>query len=278
MLLVRYRIGVLEDWLATGDSTWPCASARARGGRHRGGRETSRPDGLRHRRLFIVLTLLFLYGLLLAAPTPANRAVARVAGPTPSPPVLAGAGHDHPACGGSAAPAARGQTRTPGMAAGPRGASLPRRGTESGTPGPAWCWWDRLGFLLAKGLSTASTSTFPSTRPWPSRRPLGPRPSTSRGWSSGSSTRPRTVWTSGSPGSLRVRSSSKHHQPPDLFQAEIPVIAVGHFHGSLRLRPDPGQALVDYIAAHPGRVTAERDQAMTAGPAGRRVTPRPAPT
>lgn len=45
--------------------------------------------------------------------------------------------------------------------------------------------------------------------------------------------------------------------PPELFQANIPVIAVGHFSGSLFLSD---QILVkhssDYIAAHPGRVTA----------------------
>jgi cytochrome c-type biogenesis protein CcmE len=45
--------------------------------------------------------------------------------------------------------------------------------------------------------------------------------------------------------------------PPDLFQADIPVIAVGHFSGSTFVSD---QILVKhsstYIAAHPNRVTA----------------------
>jgi cytochrome c-type biogenesis protein CcmE len=45
--------------------------------------------------------------------------------------------------------------------------------------------------------------------------------------------------------------------PPELFQPAIPVIAVGHFSGSTFVS---NQILVkhtsDYIAAHPGRVTA----------------------
>jgi cytochrome c-type biogenesis protein CcmE len=45
--------------------------------------------------------------------------------------------------------------------------------------------------------------------------------------------------------------------PPQLFQVDIPVIAVGHFSGSTFVS---NQILVKhsstYIAAHPGRVTA----------------------
>ena len=45
--------------------------------------------------------------------------------------------------------------------------------------------------------------------------------------------------------------------PPELFQPDIPVIAVGHFSGASFVSD---QILVkhsaNYIAAHPGRVTA----------------------
>ena len=62
------------------------------------------------------------------------------------------------------------------------------------------------------------------------------------------------VVTSGS-ASVEVHNSGS---PPQLFQPDVPVIAVGHFSGPTTFVSD--QILVkhsaDYIAAHPGRVTA----------------------
>jgi cytochrome c-type biogenesis protein CcmE len=51
-----------------------------------------------------------------------------------------------------------------------------------------------------------------------------------------------------------------HGSPPQLFQADIPVVVVGHFTSATSLDFDGSQIMVKhtatYIAAHPGRVKA----------------------
>ena len=71
-----------------------------------------------------------------------------------------------------------------------------------------------------------------------------------------------------SKGASFVLSGAKHRQvyvdahgsPPQLFQADIPVVVVGHFTSSTSLDFDGSQIMVKhtatYIAAHPGRVKA----------------------
>ena len=53
---------------------------------------------------------------------------------------------------------------------------------------------------------------------------------------------------------------SAHGSPPELFQANIPVVVVGHFTSRTSLDFDGSQIMVKhtatYIAAHPGRVKA----------------------
>jgi cytochrome c-type biogenesis protein CcmE len=53
---------------------------------------------------------------------------------------------------------------------------------------------------------------------------------------------------------------ASHGSPPQLFQANIPVVVVGHFVSSTSMHFDGSQIMVkhtaNYIAAHPSRVKA----------------------
>jgi cytochrome c-type biogenesis protein CcmE len=115
-----------------------------------------------------------------------------------------------------------------------------------------------LVFLLAKGLGSALNFYLPADQALAQRAQLGNqtinlegvvKPGTVHGTSGGVD----FVVTSGN-ASVQVDNSTS---PPQLFQPNIPVIAVGHFHGSTFVSD---QILVkhssNYIAAHPGRVTA----------------------
>ena len=212
----------------------------------------------------IVLSILFLYGVQLvwrrrrltraAARVADGQRRGRTAGDRPmttAPPVGAAS---RPVPSGPDA-GADGRTRShPGVAP-PTGA---RPATGSGIPSSAWSWSAALVFLLAKGLALRSTSICPPTRPWPRGPPSATRPSTSKGWSSPvRSIPPRTAWTSWSPSGATRLQVENTGSPPQLFQTNIPVIAVGHFSGTVFVSD---QILVkhssSYIAAHPGRVTA----------------------
>jgi cytochrome c-type biogenesis protein CcmE len=115
-----------------------------------------------------------------------------------------------------------------------------------------------LVFLLAKGLGSALNFYLPADQALAQRAKLGTqtfnlegvvKPGTVHDASGGVN----FVVTSGS-ASVQVDNSTS---PPQLFQPNIPVIAVGHFHGTTFVSD---QILVkhssNYIAAHPGRVTA----------------------
>jgi cytochrome c-type biogenesis protein CcmE len=115
-----------------------------------------------------------------------------------------------------------------------------------------------LGFLVAKGLGTALNFYLPADQAVAQRASLGTRTFNLEGVVEQGSIHPTAngvdfVVTSGA---TRVRVENTG-SPPDLFQPEIPVIAVGHFDGSTFVSD---QILVkhssDYIAQHPGRVTA----------------------
>jgi cytochrome c-type biogenesis protein CcmE len=115
-----------------------------------------------------------------------------------------------------------------------------------------------LGFLLFKGLGTALNFYLPANQAVAQRASLGSRTFNLEGVVERGSIHPTAsgvdfVVTSGAT-SVQVRNSGT---PPDLFQPEIPVIAVGHFDGSIFVSD---QILVkhsaDYIAQHPARVTA----------------------
>jgi cytochrome c-type biogenesis protein CcmE len=115
-----------------------------------------------------------------------------------------------------------------------------------------------LVFLLVKGLSSALDFYLPANQAVAQRATLGSQTFNLEGVVEPGSIKstPRGVdfvITSGSTALPVVNSGS----PPQLFQADIPVIAVGHFSGSSFISD---QILVkhssNYIAAHPGRVTA----------------------
>jgi cytochrome c-type biogenesis protein CcmE len=115
-----------------------------------------------------------------------------------------------------------------------------------------------LGFLVAKGLGTALNFYLPADQAVAQRASLGTRTFNLEGVVERGSIHPTPngvdfVVTSGAT-RVRVQNTGS---PPDLFQPEIPVIAVGHFDGSTFVSD---QILVkhssDYIAQHPGRVTA----------------------
>lgn len=78
---------------------------------------------------------------------------------------------------------------------------------------------------------------------------------------------PGTILRTNSGASFTLTGSGTHHvfvtaqgSPPQLFQANIPVVVVGHFVSSTSLRFDGTQIMVkhssSYIAAHPNRVKA----------------------
>lgn len=66
-----------------------------------------------------------------------------------------------------------------------------------------------------------------------------------------------SFWLTGSRGEVFVDA---HGSPPELFQADIPVVVVGHFTTATGLDFDGTQIMVkhtaSYIAAHPARVKA----------------------
>jgi cytochrome c-type biogenesis protein CcmE len=115
-----------------------------------------------------------------------------------------------------------------------------------------------LGFLVAKGLGTALNFYLPADQAVAQRASLGTRTFNLEGVVERGSIHPTPngVDFVVSSGATRVRVQNTG-SPPDLFQPEIPVIAVGHFEGSTFVSD---QILVkhssDYIAQHPGRVTA----------------------
>lgn len=115
-----------------------------------------------------------------------------------------------------------------------------------------------LAFLLMKGLGSALNFYLPADQAVRQEASLGGRTINLEGVVEQGSIRPTPggvdfVVTSGNT-AVQVRNTSS---PPELFQPGIPVIAVGHFSGPVFLSD---QILVkhssDYIAAHPGRVTA----------------------
>jgi cytochrome c-type biogenesis protein CcmE len=115
-----------------------------------------------------------------------------------------------------------------------------------------------LAFLLVKGLGSALNFYLPADQAVAQRATLGSQTFNLEGVVEPGSIRSTSggvdfVVTSGAT-KVQVDNSSS---PPQLFQPDIPVIAVGHFSGTSFVSD---QILVkhssDYIAAHPGRVTA----------------------
>jgi cytochrome c-type biogenesis protein CcmE len=115
-----------------------------------------------------------------------------------------------------------------------------------------------LGFLLLKGLGSALNFYIPADQAVAQKATLGDKTINLEGVVAPGSIHSTTdgvnfVVTSGAV-HLAVHNTSS---PPQLFQGNIPVIAVGHFHGDTFLSD---QILVKhsstYIAQHPSRVTA----------------------
>ena len=115
-----------------------------------------------------------------------------------------------------------------------------------------------LVFLVAKGLSSALNFYLPANQAMAQKATLGSQTFNLEGLVEPGSIHPTRngvdfVVTAGST-SLQVENTGS---PPQLFQNDIPVIAVGHFSGTVFVSD---QILVkhssSYIAAHPGRVTA----------------------
>jgi cytochrome c-type biogenesis protein CcmE len=115
-----------------------------------------------------------------------------------------------------------------------------------------------LVFLLAKGLGSALNFYLPADQALAQRAKLGTQTFNLEGVVKPGTVHDRPggvdfVVTSGS-ASVQVDNSTS---PPQLFNPNIPVIAVGHFNGTTFVSD---QILVkhssNYIAAHPGRVTA----------------------
>jgi cytochrome c-type biogenesis protein CcmE len=115
-----------------------------------------------------------------------------------------------------------------------------------------------LVFLVVKGLGTALNFYLPADQAVAQKATLGTRTFNLEGVVEPGSIHSTSagvdfVVTSGAT-KVQVDNSSS---PPQLFQPNIPVIAVGHFNGATFVSD---QILVkhsaDYIAAHPGRVTA----------------------
>jgi cytochrome c-type biogenesis protein CcmE len=115
-----------------------------------------------------------------------------------------------------------------------------------------------FAFLLAKGLGTALNFYLPADQAVQQRASLGGKTFNLEGVVQPGSIHATPqgvdfVVAAGST-SLQVENTGS---PPQLFHANIPVIAVGHFSGASFVS---NQILVkhssDYIAAHPSRVTA----------------------
>ena len=115
-----------------------------------------------------------------------------------------------------------------------------------------------LVFLLAKGLGSALDFYLPADQAVAQRANLGDKTFNLEGVVAPGSIHATTdgvdfVVTSGG---VRLPVSNTG-SPPQLFQANVPVIAVGHFAGDVFASDE---ILVkhssNYIAQHPGRVTA----------------------
>ena len=115
-----------------------------------------------------------------------------------------------------------------------------------------------LAFLLVKGLSSALNFYLPADQALAQKATLGNQTFNLEGLVEPGSIHSTSngvdfVVTSGATKLLVENTGS----PPQLFQPNIPVIAVGHFSGTTFVSD---QILVkhssNYIAAHPGRVTA----------------------
>ena len=115
-----------------------------------------------------------------------------------------------------------------------------------------------LVFLLAKGLGTALDFYLPADQAVAQKAQLGGKTFNLEGV-----VQPGSIHSTASGVDFVVTSGSTHvtvhntGSPPQLFQSNIPVIAVGHFAGDLFASD---QILVKhsstYIAQHPTRVTA----------------------
>jgi len=115
-----------------------------------------------------------------------------------------------------------------------------------------------LAFLLMKGLGSALNFYLPADQAVAQKATLGDKTINLEGVVAPGSIHSTTggvdfVVTSGSV-HLTVHNTSS---PPQLFQSDIPVIAVGHFQGDTFVSD---QILVKhsstYVAQHPARVTA----------------------
>ena len=115
-----------------------------------------------------------------------------------------------------------------------------------------------LVFLVVKGLGSALNFYLPANQAVAQKASLGTSTFNLEGL-----VEPDSVHATRHGGDFVVGAGSTRVQvdntgtPPQLFQVDIPVIAVGHFSGSTFVSD---QVLVkhssSYIAAHPGRVTA----------------------
>ncbi len=115
-----------------------------------------------------------------------------------------------------------------------------------------------FGFLLAKGLGSSLDFYLPADQAVAQKAQLASRTFNLEGV-----VEPGSIRTTGAGVDFVVTAGhtsvavENTGSPPQLFQADIPVIAVGHFAGSNFVSD---QILVKhsatYVAAHPGRVTA----------------------
>ena len=115
-----------------------------------------------------------------------------------------------------------------------------------------------LVFLLVKGLGSALDFYLPADQAVAQKASLGDRTFNVEGVVA-----PGSIHSTPSGVDFVVTAGAVHlavhntSSPPDLFQADIPVIAVGHFQGDTFVSD---QILVKhtstYIAQHPARVTA----------------------
>ena len=176
----------------------------------------------------------------------------------------------------TAAPRAAGRHRER-LRGRPAATGPPRCGTAPATrrvtSWSAWCSSAPWPSSWARASVPPSTSTSRPTRPWPRGRRSAARPSIWRVWSSPARSTPRR----------RESTSSSRPAPPASpcttreVRRTVPAEHPGHRRGPfrrqrVRLRPDPGQALVDLY--RPAPVTGDGTQRVKAVTAAR---PRPAP-
>jgi cytochrome c-type biogenesis protein CcmE len=114
-----------------------------------------------------------------------------------------------------------------------------------------------FAFLLVKGLGTALNFYLPADQALHQKASLGDKTFNLEGVVQPGSIRqtPNGVNFVVTAGTARLQVENTG-SPPQLFQVDIPVIAVGHFSGTTFVS---NQILVkhssNYIAQHPGRVT-----------------------